>query len=633
MKEIPLTPGPLLATIDSPADLRKLSVKELDQLAGELRDFILDVVSVHPGHLGASLGVVELTIALHYVFNTPTDKIIWDVGHQAYSHKILTGRRDRFFSLRQQGGISGFPVRAESQYDAFGTGHASTAVSAALGMAVASRLKGETNKQHIAVIGDGALTGGMAMEALNNAGTSNANILVILNDNGIAIDKSQGALKDYLVKMTASKSYNRLRNMVWNGLEKTVKLIPGFGRTVQRMENAVKASVFRSSNLFESFNFRYFGPVDGHNIPLLLQLLDDIKEIKGPRLLHIVTVKGKGFDRAEKNQTVFHAPGKFDRTTGELEKKERVHTYQEVYGKTLLELAQADKKIVAITPAMSSGSALTSMIEKVPQRVFDVGIAEQHAVTFAAGMATEGMKPFCTIYSTFLQRAYDQLIHDVALQKLPVVFGIDRAGLVGADGATHHGFFDLSILNAIPNMVVAAPLNEVELRQMLFTAAHYQKGPFSIRYPRSKGVLKHWQVPFQDVEIGKGRAVVEGDGDIALVTLGHAGNMALQALQELGDNNRGTALYDMRFLKPLDVELLKEIFSKHKMIITVEDGMLQGGFGMTITVFAQKHFPKAVVKNLGIPNAFIQHGTLEALYKVCGFDAEGIKKIIREIAF
>jgi len=631
MKKSKLKPGPLLSKVNSPDDLKRLSVDELRVLAKELRDFILDVVSVHPGHLGASLGVVELTIALHYVFNTPYDKLIWDVGHQAYSHKILTGRRDVFDSLRQYGGISGFPVRDESEYDAFGTGHASTSVSAALGMAVASKLRGETGRRHIAVIGDGALTGGMALEALNNAGASNANILIVLNDNGIAIDKSQGALKDYLVKISAYKPHSRMKNAAWKGLKKTLFFIPGAGNTLQRLGNAVKGSVFISSNLFESFNFRYFGPVDGHNIPLLIRILNDIKDIEGPKILHVATVKGKGFKRAEQEQTIFHAPGKFNRNTGELEKKETAHTFQEVYGKSLLELARGNKNIVAVTPAMPTGSALTYMSDEMPGRVFDVGIAEQHAVTFAAGMAAEGLKPFCTVYSTFLQRAYDQIIHDVALQKLPVVFGIDRAGLVGADGATHHGFFDLAVLNAVPGIVVAAPMTEAELRNMMFTASKYGDGPFAIRYPRDKGVLKNARTPFQNLIVGKGRVVVSSNGKTALVSLGHAGNQCFEAIRLLRDEGVDAAHYDMRFLKPLDEELLEKIFNKHDIIITVEDGMITGGFGMTVTAFAGRYFPGKKIVALGIPDNFVKHGTLNELYKECGMDAVSIKQKVLEL--
>ncbi len=599
MKQKEKTSGYLLGKIDNPKDLKGLDQAQLEQLAGELREFILDVISVHPGHLGSSLGVVELTLALHYVFNTPHDKLIWDVGHQAYAHKIITGRRDVFHSLRQLGGISGFPTLEESVYDTFGTGHASTSISAALGMAEASALKGEHDKQFIAVIGDGALTGGMAMEALNNAGASNANIIVILNDNGIAIDQNRGALKNYLGKITAPEQDNNP---------------PVDGNN----------SVSRTSNLFEGFNFRYFGPVDGHNIPLLIRLLNQIKKIKGPRLLHIVTTKGKGFEQAEKEQTLFHAPGKFNRKTGAIEKKPLKHTYQEVYGKTLAELAGNNANIVAVTPAMPSGSALTHMIDKMPERVFDVGIAEQHAVTFSAGLALEGMKPFCTVYSSFLQRAYDQIIHDVALQKLPVVFGIDRAGLVGADGATHHGFFDLAFLNTIPNMVVAAPLNELELRNLMYTATLYNQGPFAIRYPRSEGVLESWNFPVEGIEIGKGRKLIQGDGEIAILALGHAGNLALSAIKKLTENDSYPSFYDMRFLKPWDEALLHEAMSNHSRIITVEDGILEGGFGMKTAAFAQRYYPNVKVTPLGIPDRFVPHGSLQELYRLCGFDTESI---------
>ncbi len=598
----------LLDKINSPDDLKKLGQEQLELLAGELRSFILDVVSVHPGHLGSSLGVIELTLALHYVFNTPHDKLIWDVGHQAYAHKIITGRRDVFNTLRQLGGISGFPTLGESIYDTFGTGHASTSISAALGMAEASALKGSNHKQYIAVIGDGALTGGMAMEALNNAGASNANILVVLNDNGIAIDKNRGALKDYLGKITTAEQHSK------------------------DPDKKDKNPASRTSNLFEGFNFRYFGPVDGHNIPLLVRLLNEIKEIKGPRLLHVVTTKGKGFEKAEKEQTLFHAPGKFNRKTGSLENGPSKHTWQEVYGKTLLELAGKNPSVVAVTPAMPSGSALNYMMEKMPGRVFDTGIAEQHAVTFSAGLALEGMKPFCTVYSTFLQRAYDQVIHDVALQKLPVVFGVDRAGLVGADGATHHGFFDLAIMNTIPGIVVAAPMNEAELRNMLFTASEYKEGPFSIRYPRAAGVLDKWEYPFEKITVGKGRKIVESHSGFAILALGHAGNEALKAAKRMEEEGKEPpALYDMRFLKPWDEELLHEAMANHSKIITVEDGILEGGFGMKVRAFAQRHYPGIKIITLGIPNRFVPHGSLQELYKMCGFDEESIlRRLERE---
>jgi len=598
MKEYKPVPGPLLAQINNPDDLRKLSLSQLESLAYELRSFILDVVSVHPGHLGASLGVVELTVVVHYVFNTPYDRLIWDVGHQAYAHKILTGRRDIFHTNRKYKGISGFPSRKESPYDAFGTGHASTSVSAALGMATAATLKGETDRQHIAVIGDGALTGGMAIEALNNAGASKANLLVILNDNGIAIDKSAGAIKDYLAQIAISGAYTNF------------------------------------NNFFKALHFSYFGPVDGHNIEKLTRILYEVKNIKGPRLLHIVTIKGKGFDRAEKEQTLFHAPGKFNRITGELVKTDNSiqHTYCEVYGRTLLELAESNKKIVAITPAMPTGSALNFMMKRFPGRVFDVGIAEQHAVTFAAGLAAEGMIPFCTIYSTFLQRAIDQLIHDVALQRLPVVFGIDRAGLVGADGATHHGFFDIAFLSVVPNIVVSAPMNESELRNMMFTATKYRQGPFAIRYPRGRGVLEHWKSKFQIIPVGKGRTIVETESNIAIISIGHAGNMALEACKQL-KNEIAVAIYDMRFVKPLDEKLLEKVMRRYKNLITVEDGMLSGGFGSLVANFANSHsFCNVKIKNLGIPNRFVEQGSQQDLYAECGFDVNGIIKTIREMS-
>ncbi len=582
-------PGPLLAAIDTPADLKKLKEGQLPRLAAELRNFILDVVSVHPGHLGSSLGVVELSIALHYVFNTPYDRLIWDVGHQAYAHKILTGRRDVFYTNRQLKGISGFPSRSESEYDTFGTGHASTSISAALGMAVASELNGEKNRHHIAVIGDGAMTGGMAIEGLNNAGASHANLLIILNDNNIAIDKNAGVMKE---------------------------------------------AFLRSSHLFEAFHFSYFGPVDGNDLPQLLSALREIKKIEGPKLLHIITTKGKGFEEAEKKQTLFHAPGRFDRQTGALiaEDPENRITYQEVYGRTLPELAKQNEKIVAITPAMPSGSALGFMQKAFPERVFDVGIAEQHAVTFSAGLAAAGYTPFCTIYSTFLQRAYDQVIHDVALQKLPVVFGIDRAGLVGADGATHHGVFDLAFLNSIPGMVIAAPMNEVELRQMMFTAAQYKQGPFALRYPRGYGFMKasEWQQPFEKLEIGKGRKLKTGE-KVAIVSLGQPGNFALEAAKQLEKENIFPAVFDLRFLKPWDEKLLHRIFQQFPHIITLEDGVVRGGLGSSMAAFASLHGYGNKIKNLGVPDQFIEHGSKTDLYHLCGIDVAGIKTGVRKL--
>ncbi len=582
-------PGPLLATIDTPDNLKKLTENQLPFLAKELRNFILDVVSVHPGHLGSSLGVVELSIALHYIFNTPYDRLIWDVGHQAYAHKILTGRRDVFHTNRQFKGISGFPSRSESKYDTFGTGHASTSISAALGMAVASGLNGEKDRSHIAVIGDGAMTGGMAIEGLNNAGVSHANLLIILNDNDIAIDKNTGVIKE---------------------------------------------AFLRSSNLFEDFHFNYFGPIDGNDIPQLLTALREIKKIEGPKLLHITTTKGKGFEEAEKKQTLFHAPGRFDRKTGALiaEDPEDHITYQEVYGRTLLELAQKDEKIVAITPAMPSGSALGFMMKAFPERVFDVGIAEQHAVTFSAGLAAAGYTPFCTIYSTFLQRAYDQVIHDVALQKLPVIFGIDRAGLVGADGATHHGVFDMAFLNSIPNMVVAAPMNEVDLRQMMFTASQHKQGPFALRYPRGYGFMKasEWQQPFETFEIGKGKQIKVGE-TVAIVSLGQPGNFALEASRQLEMENIHPAVFDLRFLKPWDDALLHKIFCQFRYILTIEDGIIRGGLGSSLAAYATLHnYPNKMV-NLGVPDRFIEHGSKSDLYRICNMDVKGIKRAVKEL--
>ena len=582
-------PGPLLATVNTPEELKKLDKDQLLQLAEEVRHFILDVVSVHPGHLGASLGVVELTIALHYVFNTPYDRLIWDVGHQAYAHKILTGRRDVFHTNRQWKGISGFPSRSESKFDTFGTGHASTSISAALGMAIASQLNGETGRHHIAVIGDGAMTGGMAIEGLNNAGASQANLLIILNDNGIAIDKNTGVIKE---------------------------------------------AFLRNSHLFEAFHFKYFGPVNGNNLSELLPALQKIKTVSGPKLLHITTTKGKGFEEAERKQTLFHAPGRFDRQTGALiaEDPEDRITYQEVYGRTLLELARIEKKVVAITPAMPSGAALTTMQKEFPERVFDVGIAEQHAVTFSAGLAAAGHIPFCTIYSTFLQRAYDQVIHDVALQKLPVILAIDRAGLVGADGATHHGVFDLAFLNTIPDMVVAAPMNEMELRQMMFTALRYKKGPFAFRYPRGYGFMRssQWRQPFQKIPVGKGRLIRKGES-IAIVALGQPGNFALEAARQLETENIHPAVFDLRFLKPWDEQLIRKILHRFKFILTIEDGTIRGGLGDNLAAFAARNGYSGKIKHIGIPDRFIPHGSKSDLYRFCHMDVEGIKSAVKDL--
>ena len=609
----------ILSDIDSPTDMKKLNEVELIQLSSELRNFILDVVSVHPGHLGSSLGVVELTVALHYVFNTPYDRLIWDVGHQAYGHKILTGRRDIFHTNRQLNGIGGFPIRAESKYDAFGTGHASTSISAALGMAEASKLKGESNRKHIAVIGDGALTGGMAIEGMNNAGATNADILVILNDNNISIDKNVGSIKEYFSQISKSAKAGAHK---W----KYLNIANNIKDDLEDNDSQIDISFKTKSNLFEAMNFKYFGPVDGHDVHSLVEILTEIQNISGPKLLHVITTKGKGFKKAEEEQTIYHAPGRFNRITGELIKsKDDNHTvsYQEVFGKTLLELAQRDEKVVAITPAMPTGSALNFMMKEFPQRVFDVGIAEQHAVTFSAGLATEGFKPFCTIYSTFLQRAYDQVIHDVALQKLPVVFCIDRAGLVGEDGATHHGVFDMAIMQTIPNMVISAPMNEVELRNLMFTASEYFEGPFSIRYPRTSGVIDNWNLPMEKVEIGKGRCLNEGQ-KVAILSIGHVGNFVEKAIEQLQLQNINPGHFDMRFLAPIDENMLHNIFSNYLHVITVEDGSIVGGLGTTVTVFKNNHNFKNKITSLGVPNKFIEHGNIDSLYKICGYDIDGI---------
>jgi len=622
----------LLSRVNSPSDLKGFSSEELVQLCTEIRQFLLEALSTNPGHFGASLGVVELTVALHHVFNAPYDKIIWDVGHQAYPHKILTGRRQQFHKNRKYKGISGFPKMAESVYDAFGTGHSSTSISVALGMAIASCLQNDHNRQHIAVIGDGSMTAGMAFEALNHAGVSGSNLLVILNDNGIAIDKNVGALSDYLTDITTSKTYNKLKDDVWNILGAIGKYGPDARGVVQKLEAAIKTSVFRQSNLFESFNFRYFGPVDGHDVQHLTLLLNDLKHIRGPKLLHVVTVKGKGIPYAEKEQTRFHAPGCFDKETGQsisnLNGVDYPQKYQEVFGETILELARLNPRIVGITPAMTSGCSLNIMMDAMPHRTFDVGIAEQHAVTFAAGLAVQGFVPYCNIYSSFFQRAFDQAVHDVALQNLPVIFCLDRGGLVGEDGATHHGAFDMSFLRCIPDLIICSPMNELELRNLLYTAQVKPQGPFVIRYPRGNGVLKSWKMPFEEIPVGKGRCIKEGL-DLAVLTIGPIGNTALNAIQELeSEKQLSIALYDLRFLKPLDAELLHSVFEKFKSVITIEDNSVAGGMGTSILEFMSDHRYAAKVVRLGIPDRFIEQGSLEELHAECGFDALAIRKAI-----
>ncbi len=627
-------PGKMLAKVNTPADLRKLDPIQLHQVCTELRQYIIDTVSVHGGHFAANLGVVELTVALHYVFNTPYDQLVWDVGHQAYVHKILTGRKNKFYTNRLYKGLSGFPKRSESEYDAFGVGHSSTSISAALGMAVASKIKGENQRQHIAVIGDGALTGGMAFEAMNHAGVSNSNLLVILNDNCMAIDPNVGALKDYLTDITTSRTYNKFRDEVWNLLGKVSKFGPNAREIVAKIENGLKATLLKESNLFESLNIRYFGPVDGHDIQHLTSVLNDLKNIPGPKILHCITIKGKGYAPAEKDQVKWHAPGVFDKITGEIQKRTfstpQPPKYQDVFGHTLVELAEKNPKITGITPAMPSGSSMNIFMKAMPDRAFDVGIAEQHAVTFSAGLATQGLIPFCNIYSTFMQRAYDQVIHDVCIQNLNVVFCLDRAGLAGADGPTHHGAYDIAYMRCLPNMIVAAPMNEQELRNMMYTAQFDNVGPFTIRYPRGQGVMPEWKTEFEQLEIGVGRKVKEGS-DIAIVSLGTVGNYAVQACKELSEEGLEAAHYDMRFAKPLDEKLLHSIFSKFSKIITIEDGCLQGGFGSAILEFMADNNYSSKVVRLGIPDKVVEHGEQSELHHECGYDAEAIVSSVKQL--
>lgn len=585
----------ILQHINSPDDLKTLNQEQLLLLAKELREFIINIVATKEGHLGASLGVIELTIALHYVFNTPTDQLIWDVGHQAYGHKILTGRRDIFETNRQLNGISGFPKRKESEYDAFGVGHSSTSISAALGMAIASRIKGDLNTQHIAVIGDASIASGMAFEGLNHAGVSKANLLVILNDNAIGIDPSVGALKQYLTN--------------------------------------VKKGTQKQDNIFEALNFDYSGPIDGHDLPALINELERLKSVKGPKFLHVITTKGKGLKQAEADQVKYHAPGQFDAKSGELiaktETKPQPPKYQDVFGHTIVELAKTNQKIVGITPAMPTGSSLKYMMEAFPDRAFDVGIAEQHAVTLAAGMATRGLIPFCNIYSTFMQRAYDQVIHDVATQNLPVIFCLDRAGLVGQDGATHHGVFDLAYLRCIPNLIIFAPRNEVELRNMLYTAQLGLNHPIAIRYPRGRGITVDWKQPFSKIEIGKGVQLIEGK-EVAVLSIGTISKNVTEALNSI-ENPETFSHYDMRFVKPLDAALLHSVLKKHSTIITVEDGTVSGGFGSAIIEFAAKHNYKNNFITKGIKDEFIEHGTTEELQKLNGVDSESLKNLFESI--
>lgn len=630
------TTGELLKQINLPADLReKISEDQLPQVCDELRDFIVDVVSQKGGHFGASLGVVELTVALHYVFNTPYDKLVWDVGHQAYGHKILTGRREKFHTNRVYKGISGFPKPSESDYDTFAVGHSSTSISAALGMAVASRHLNEKERQHVAIIGDGSMTAGLAFEGMNHGGVEDTNLLVVLNDNCMAIDPNVGALKEYLTDITTSHTYNKVKDEVWHLLGKVSKFGPNAQAIVQKIENGIKSTLLKQSNLFESLNFRYFGPIDGHDVNYMAKVLNDLKDIPGPKILHCITEKGKGYQPAEDgDSTKWHAPGLFNKDTGEIikvtPKSPQPPKYQDVFGHTIVELAEKNDKIVGVTPAMPSGSSLNIMMKAMPERAFDVGIAEQHAVTFSAGMAAQGLIPFCNIYSSFMQRAYDQVIHDVALQKLPVVFCLDRGGLVGADGPTHHGAYDLAYFRCIPNMIVSAPMNEEELRNLMYTAQAENNGPFSIRYPRGNGVMTEWKTPLKKVKIGTGRRVKNGD-DVAILSIGHIGNYALKATQSLAKEGIEIAHYDMRFVKPIDELLLHEVFSKFKKVITIENGCIQGGMGSAVLEFMADNNYQAEVKRLGIPDKFIEHGTQDELYHECFFDEAAIITTVKSL--
>ncbi|MFK8036844.1 MAG: 1-deoxy-D-xylulose-5-phosphate synthase [Crocinitomicaceae bacterium] len=629
--------GPFLEQINLPDDLRKkFKIDDLSQVSDEVRQYIIDVISeIGNSHFGASLGVVELTVALHYVFNTPYDQLVWDVGHQAYGHKLLTGRRDIFHTNRLYGGMSGFPKRSESEYDTFGVGHSSTSISGALGMAIASKYKQE-NRQHIAVIGDGSMTAGLAFEGLNQAGYTNSNILIVLNDNCMSIDPNVGALKEYLTDITTSHTYNKVKDDVWKLLGKVSKFGPNAQAIASKISTALKGTLLKQSNLFESLNLRYFGPVDGHDVVGLVNIMEDLKDIPGPKILHVLTTKGKGYKPAEDGDTTkWHAPGVFNKDTGEiikvLPKSPQAPKFQEVFGHSIVELAEKNDKIMGVTPAMPSGCSLNIMMKAMPDRAFDVGIAEQHAVTFSAGLATQGMVPFCNIYSSFMQRAYDQVLHDVALQNLNVVFCLDRGGLVGADGATHHGAYDLAYMRSIPNMTVSSPMDEAELRNLMYTAQLKDQGPFTIRYPRGAGVMPKWKTPMKEIKVGTGRKIKSGE-DIAFLTIGPIGNLTVKACEALETEGISAAHYDLRFVKPLDETLLHEIFSKFDKVITIEDGCIMGGMGSAVLEFMVDNQYASQIVRLGIPDEYIQHGTQAELYKECGYDAGSMvaaaKKII-----
>ncbi|MDF9829928.1 1-deoxy-D-xylulose-5-phosphate synthase [Parabacteroides sp. PF5-6] len=621
--------GQLLDKIDYPDDLRRLAIAELPQVCDELRQYIIDVLSEHPGHLGASLGTVELTVALHYVFNTPDDRIVWDVGHQAYGHKILTGRREAFHTLRTLGGISGFPNPKESEYDAFIAGHSSTSISAALGMSVASNLKADEHRKVIAVIGDGAMTGGLAFEGLNNASANPNNLLIILNDNDMAIDQSVGGMSQYLVDITSSKAYNKLRYDTFRAMKRMRLISDDRKGNILRFNNSLKALLTKQHNLFEGFSIRYFGPVDGHNVNYLTKVLNDIKDLQGPTLLHIKTKKGKGFRPAEESATEWHAPGKFNKETGERllpQKLDEPQLYQDVFGHTLVELAEKDERIVGITPAMPTGSSMNFMMKVFPKRSFDVGIAEGHAVTFSAGLAKEGLIPFCNIYSSFMQRAYDMVIHDVALQHLPMVICLDRAGLVGEDGATHHGVFDMAYLRPIPNLIISSPLNEIDLRNLMYTG-YKANSPFVIRYPRGKGEMKDWRKPMVELPVGKGKRLRDGK-DVAILSIGPIGNEVIRAIQLLEDTKLSIAHYDMIYLKPIDEELLHEVGQRFSRILTVENGVIRGGLGTAVMEFMIENGYSPRIQRIGVGDHFVEHGSIPELYRLCGMDAESIKKRI-----
>ena len=622
---------PLLTNIDTPVDLRKLKLEQLPEVCTELRQKIIDELSCNPGHFASSLGVIELTVALHYVFNTPYDRIVWDVGHQAYGHKILTGRRDAFHTNRKLNGIRPFPSPKESEYDTFTCGHASNSISAALGMAVAAKHKGEDNRHVVAVIGDGSMSGGLAFEGLNNASSTPNNLLIILNDNDMAIDRSVGGMKQYLLNLQTSESYNRFRFKIARLLEKWGILNEKRRKSLIRFNNSLKSMLAQQQNVFEGMNIRYFGPIDGHDVNGLAKVLKDIKDMQGPKLLHIHTTKGKGFEPAEKAATIWHAPGKFDKETGERivsDTEGMPPLYQDVFGHTLLELAKQNDKIVGVTPAMPSGCSMNILMKEMPDRGFDVGIAEGHAVTFSGGMAKDGLIPFCNIYSSFMQRAYDNIIHDVALHKQHVVFCLDRAGLVGEDGPTHHGVFDLAYLRSIPNLTIASPLNEHELRKLMYTAQLPEKGPFAIRYPRGRGALVDWKCPLEEIQVGKGQKLKKGK-DIAVLTIGPIGNEAMKAIASAeAKSGKRIAHYDLRFLKPLDEQMLDEIGQNYQFIVTVEDGVLKGGMGSAILEYMSDHGYSPKIHRIGIPDSFVQHGTPNELYKICGMDATSIENVL-----